>query len=169
MKSLMKACVLSVAMLVLMCGAAGASETFCPQGSTLVSVTESYINKYAYSQTYLTLTNVTDETVNCKITVYDQDGNDATYASKVFTGSSSQNWVLLSTGTGEFELPPYSSRMYTFSITSTNSLVGHAVIEWNSNNPKLRKALIGEVWKHKVINTGIANGGNYAINNGQPF
>ena len=150
-----------------------ATSTFIPQGSALVpGVLARQQSNGEKEYSYIFLTNITSETVNCRVTVYDHDGNDVTYSSKILTGSSSHNGDFnpIASGTGEFTIPPHSSRIFSFWILNSSKTVmfGHAVVEWNSDDPKTRKALIG-LFNRKHLGTSRAYGGDILINNGQPF
>ncbi len=156
MKNLLKACVLTVAMLVLMCGAAGATD-FNAQGSALIPKISHYLSQsFTSRDTEFYFTNITGSAVQCKLTVFDHNGNDVSSLCSVYTGGSSQTEV--SRGTGSFELPAYSTRYIVFgAINNTiTSIYGYGIIKWTSNDPNLSKALIGTC-------------GEIAINNGQPF
>lgn len=170
MKSLMKACVLSVAILALMCGVAGAYE-FNAQGSALVpnlTFIQTTRNNFIYQ--YINVTNITGSTVQCRATVYDHNGNDITSLIKVYSGSEgADNFSTISTGTGDFEIPAHSTRMFCLTEFPKMVIVGYAVIEWNSSDSQLRKALIAGGRFLRRTNVNRESGGNYLINNGQPF
>ncbi len=168
MKSLMKGCVLSVAMLILMCGVAGAAE-FNAQGGVIVPGLE-FVHSGSYiTNTSLNLTNITDKVVRCRVTFYDHDGNDISSRGKVYTGSSTNNAVLLAAGTGEYDIPAHSTRVFQLD----NALQGewlycHAEVQWCSSDSKPHKALIGSVKNSGNRSDGIFTS-NFLINNGQPF
>lgn len=150
-----------------------ATVTFIPQGSALVpGILARQQSNGEKEYSYIMLSNITSETVNCRVTVYDHDGNDVTYSSKILNGSSSNNGDFdpIASGTGDFTIPPHSSRIFSFWILNSSKKVmfGHAVVEWNSEDPKTRKALIG-VFNRKHIGTSRAYGGDILINNGQAF
>ena len=168
MKSLMKGCVLSVAMLILMCGVAGADD-FNAKGSALVPNLQ-YCNNGRGANYYssINITNITGNDVQCRVTMYDHDGLDITSLGQVYTGGGSA-WTLLSEGTGDFEIPAHSTRFYLLAKAGIiKNITGYAVIEWKSDDPLLRKALIGgtRLW---ASSTAGQRGGNFLINNGQPF
>ncbi|WP_291329918.1 hypothetical protein [Desulfovibrio sp. UCD-KL4C] len=170
MKSLMKACVLSMAMLMLMCGAAGADE-FKAQGSALVAgIDHRYVSVLDFYATSLRLSNITGEPVQCKVTVFNHNGEDITSYGHVLTGGSSDLQVILG-GTGTFDIPPYSSRIYELkSSTLKQSVTGYAIVEWTSDNSKLRKALIGVITRLRVRPADASTSQTERdINNGQPF
>ncbi|SME97459.1 hypothetical protein [Desulfovibrio gilichinskyi] len=168
MKSLMKACVLSVAMLVLMCGAAGAVDNFNAQGSALVpSILYYYENPDKLNYPYIILTNITGNTVQCRVVIYDGDGNNLTAFSQLIKGGV--NWTS-TYGISDFEIPAHSSRM--FALNKANAMIhtiGYAVIEWKSDDPQLRKALIGGVQLHRKDGPALITNSHFLINNGDPF
>ncbi len=170
MKSLMRACVLSVAMLMLMCGAAGADD-FYPQGSVLVPnlIFQQYnANNFFYQ--YITITNITDKSVKCRISVYNNDGNDVTSLGRYCTGSSSAGvGIQVSSGSGEIDLPAHSTRLFALDGANTPQVFhGYAVIEWSSSDSQMRKALLAGGWCLRNSG-GEQSGGQITINNGQPF
>ncbi len=170
MKNLMKACVLSVAMLVLMCGVAGA-DNFYPQGSTLVPnlVFQQHDGSNFFNQ-YMTITNITDKPVKCRVSVYNHDGLDITSLGKYYTGSSPSSYgTVISSGSGDIDIPAHSTRLFALDGANTTFVIyGYAVIEWNSSDPQMRKALIAGRWSLRVSN-GQHSCGQFSINNDQPF
>ncbi len=170
MKSLMKGCVLSVAMLVLMCGVAGAQECFSAQGSALVpGLNFLYYDSHHYQFADLNLTNITDKRVQCKVSFYDHAGNDITYFGIIYSGGS--NAVIVSTGTGDFELPAHSSRIFSLRTSTPIWTLAYAVVEWTSDDPMLRKALIGRtrMWGYGGDGGSFPYQSSTLINTGQPF
>ncbi len=161
---------LTLVMAIILIGfeTASAQNNFNAQGSTIVpNIYSCYPRPDYYYIPYFTVTNITSEEVQCKITVYDHAGNDMTQYSKIYTGGSS--WTVISSGTGEFTLPAHSTRMYSLKPEGTSvRTMGHAVIEWKSNDLKLRKALVAGMLLQMSSKAGagiaITN-----INNGQPF
>ncbi len=170
MRNLMKTCLLSMAMLMLMCGAATAEVSFDAQGSILVpDIISRYRDKISSEWTFINLTNITGENVQCQITIYDHDGNEVTVGQSVRTGGSNGVDITLS-NTGNFEIPAHSTRRFVFNADNTGQhmYLGYAVIEWNSNDPQQRKALIGGVEKLRTSGNSTFKG-EFLINNGQPF
>ncbi|WP_432738341.1 hypothetical protein [Maridesulfovibrio sp. FT414] len=169
MKKLIRAVLMSAVMVVLMCGGVFAESSFVQQGGMIVpGIT------YVKAGTYIVhssifLTNVTNEVVRCNVTFYDQDGNDINNLAKVYTGSASSAPLLLATGSGEWDIPAHSTRIFQLdSLPSDAWKFGHADIRWSSMDPKPHKALVGALWL-----TGASSTGNFSssafINNGQPF
>lgn len=171
MKKTTMSFVISVALVVLTVMSGAAVETFTPQGSTIVpTVMGRYTSVTSRVITQIHVTNITNDAVTCKITVFDHDGNDVTQYSKVYSGSNDpDNLVLLSSGTGTIELPANSARLLSFGIPSMPlNVIGHAVIEWSSADGKARKALMGTVYTYSQYGS-VGSYSQYVINNGQPF
>ncbi|ACS78228.1 hypothetical protein [Maridesulfovibrio salexigens] len=170
MRNLMKACVMSVAIFMLMCGVASATS-FNAQGSAVVAgVDHRYVSNVNFYSTSLRLSNITGETVQCKVTVFNHDGEDISSYGTIRTGGS-PNYQELASGTDTFDIPPYSTRSYELKSSRLNqSVYGYAVVEWTSNNPKLRKALIGVVTRLMVRPADVSTSQTERdINNGRPF
>ncbi|GKT33194.1 hypothetical protein ADUPG1_002416, partial [Aduncisulcus paluster] len=132
--------VLAMTMVLLMSGGAMA-QGFNAQGSAVVPNLVYFFQSGTYwSVPYITLSNITGENVTCNIAVYDDSGNDITHRATVNAGGTT-NWSVVSKGTGVFEIPPYSTRMFhLWDSSSKICTVGYATIEWKSDNLKLRKA-----------------------------
>ncbi len=160
--------VLAMAMVLMMSGGAVAADNFYPQGSALVpNLMYYYINGNNWTFPYITLTNITDSTVNCRVRMYDSEANDITYLSTVSKGGSS--WVPVAQGTGDFNIPPHSTRMfYLQGASSVTFTAGYAEVEWQSDDPKARKALVGGARIHRRDVDG-RSFSSFLINNGQPF
>ncbi|WP_291325153.1 hypothetical protein [Desulfovibrio sp. UCD-KL4C] len=166
MKSLMKACVLSMAMLVLMCGIAGAAD-FNAQGSAIVPHMRSCMtyNPTNSTSTGMYLSNITDKNINCKISVYDQNGNDISsygYVMTVIPNSTGYQYV--ASGSQAFDIAAHSSCYFKYSGTFNARTFGYAVVKWNSSDALMTKALVGAVEYSSEM-----SGGNVYINNGHPF
>ncbi|ACS78375.1 hypothetical protein [Maridesulfovibrio salexigens] len=157
-----------MALLFIVCESAIAQNDFNAQGSTIVpNIWTCYPNANYYYIPYFTVTNITGEEVQCRITVYDHAGNDLTQYSKIYSGGTT--WGLISSGTGDFTLPAHSTRMYSLKPEGTSVwTIGHAVIEWKSNDSRLRKALVAGMTLQTSNNQGFGIALS-DINNGQPF
>ncbi|WP_421899370.1 hypothetical protein [Maridesulfovibrio sp.] len=168
MKTMTKVLV-PLALILILCGGASAQESFNAQGSTVVTNIWSYHpDSVNWFVPYINVTNITGTDVQCKITIYDHDGNDITHYSKIYSGGIG-NWTIIASGTGEFNLPAHGTRMYSLKPEGTQIYtVGHAVIEWKSNDPLLRKAVIAGITTLRADSKGISTGIS-EINNGQPF
>jgi len=174
MMKLIRAGLMSAVMVVLMCSGVFAQGTFIPQGSAVVpSVYAWYNNAYNKNLPYLFLTNITNQPVQVKVSVYNHDGADISHLGSVYTGSSSASPTYVSAG-NIFEIPPYSSRMYAAYGTQTAQSViyGHASVEWASSDPQLKKALMG-VCKQIGQGSNTKHQGYFSnsilLNGGQPF
>ena len=167
MKKSMKI-VLALAMVLLMGGTAVASD-FNAQGSVVVPGIINMVTSGYWQSPYMVLSNITDKTISCKVTAYDHDGNDVTNSyGKVITGGSGQPTVI-AYGTGEFEIPAYSTRTFYLSHSGASRyIMGYAKIEWKSTDTKLKYALIGSMFRNRIYN-GRVSEADVPINNGQPF
>ncbi|WP_432736561.1 hypothetical protein [Maridesulfovibrio sp. FT414] len=149
-----------------------AQSSFYPQGSTITPIWTYYTNPTLYIDNNFIVTNITDDTIECRITVYDQNGNIAPAFGQVYTGSDTNPWILISSATNQFELPPNSSRIFIYSKRlqgNTGAVIGRAVIEWSSDNTKTRKALMGKVIGIEMCGTNGVRSNAILLNNGQPF
>ena len=168
MKKAMKI-VLAMAMVLLMSGGAMAEGTFVPQGGvTVPGIVYLYTSSSNYMLPRFVLTNITGETIQCKVRVYDHDDNDITHLSQIVKGGQG-SWPTLATGTGDFEIPAHSTRLYwMLSPSGIKRTAGYATIEWSSSDSKLRKALIGSIWRMRSGVGGFTDTNN-PLNNSQPF
>ena len=99
--------------------------------------------------------------------MYGNDGTDVTSFGFVRVGGA--GWTRLSTGTGDFEIPAYSSRIFVVDAPAANKFIaGYAKVEWKSDEAKLRKALIGVVRNYRRYNSCISESVRL-INHGDPF
>ncbi|WP_421899315.1 hypothetical protein [Maridesulfovibrio sp.] len=165
-----RAGLMSAVLVVLICGAAFAQGTFVPQGSVIVPGLESvFISSKSNWATYMALTNITNDAISCRVIVYDQNGNDVTYRTKIMTGSASSGWVVIAAGTSDFEIPAHSTRKFVLqAVGSKEVIIGHATIQWSSNDPLPHTALIGSARTGGYVDSKIF-ATNIPINNGQPF
>lgn len=131
---------------LLLCGVAFAQTTFEARGSAIVTgleATSSTTSTYT-DKTTLWLTNISGNEITCKITMKDHDGNDVSAMTDVYTGNNSATQVqLVSSGAGTFTLPAGATRYAILWDPSMNKhIFGHIIIEWDSENTSLRKALM---------------------------
>lgn len=168
----MKKLLFAFALVMLMCGSAFAVECFSAKGSAVVTGVR-VINYGATNndQSEITVSNVSNTSVTCKVTVFDHAGNDITSSCTVFSGkyNGSAGSTLIASGTGTFELPAGNTRVVSVWNGNVNTVVyGHAVIEWTSADNKLRKALIASL--RTWARNGSANYCTHTMTNGgQPF
>ncbi|SME96187.1 hypothetical protein [Desulfovibrio gilichinskyi] len=168
MKRLIKAYVLSLAMLMLVCGTAGADD-FNAQGSALVPGIEFGKHGGFSLSSALYLSNITNETIRCRVCFYDHDGNDMSSRIKIRSGSSASWQIILAAGTGEADIPAHSTRIFSLETTNNEEYrIGHAYIQWSSSDPKPHKALIGLLRNAGGNSIGLVSA-HSQINNGQPF
>ncbi|WP_147822612.1 hypothetical protein [Salidesulfovibrio onnuriiensis] len=164
----MKKLMLALAMVVMLSSVAAAQECFNAKGSAVVTGIVSY---YADNQwrdfNSFWVTNISSSAVTCRVRVFDQDGMDVTNFCSVSTGSSGKKFKTIATGTGTFELPAGATRMVHF-IATNHAIMGHAIIDWTSEDNNLRKALISTFRMYKTeANRGFMS--TTPVNNGQPF
>lgn len=168
MKTMKKALV-AMALILIYCGSAAAQDCFNAQGKALVpDFTWYYVSSGSNETPHLTVTNITGVPVRCKITLYDDQGNDISNYGRVCAGGTT-NWTTVATNTGEFELPAHSSRFfYATTSGAQKCIVGYAVIQWTSDDPMLQNALIAG--GHMIRSDVAARaGGKFFVNNGKPF
>ncbi len=122
-------------------------------------------------QSTLYVTNVSGADVSCKVTFYDQDGNDMSSILSVYSGNNSGvGNTTISTGNAPFSLPAGNTRSISTYKTNLNKrIMGHAVIEWSSENGTIRKALIAEGRRITSSGSNSAYGSTITVNGGQPF
>ncbi|MFW5500882.1 MULTISPECIES: hypothetical protein [unclassified Maridesulfovibrio] len=167
---------ISTVMVVLMCGGVFAQGTFVPQGSAVVSALHiRYKDACSQARPSITLTNITNETIRVKVTMFDHTGDDISHFGTVYTGSrTSASAQMVTTGENVFEIPPHSARRYSGYNRHTAPIYvfGYAKIEWSSNDPQLMKALVATCIHYESSNVSSSHSWSaerYLINNGQPF
>lgn len=151
-------------MVMLLTTNAFAQECFNSKGSLIVpGMYATYVSSTYEAASHIFLSNVTGSSVDVKVTVYDQDGNDIT------TGHSMIIAGAAPTLGGTFTLPAYSTRLFKFYNSIANQhIYGHAVVEWTSADSRVRKALIGTMYRQQKIGSSYTNT-DYVLNGGQPF
>ncbi|WP_415717953.1 hypothetical protein [Maridesulfovibrio sp.] len=173
MKLFRKSLILAVAMVAFICSGASAQVSFNVQGKVLVpGVISQYVNSVGYLQSYLILSNITDHDVRVKVTYYGHDGQDMTSLGVLCDGSYSAGYgTVLQSTDGEFTIPAYGTRHFGMqNRPSLHCVLGHATVAWNSDDPKMTRALIGVLrYNSKNGNSSAAGGGVFPINNGQPW
>lgn len=162
-----KISLLSLALLMLLCGVAQAQTTcFGAQGSaTVPGLFTIYGSSTYHAASHIFLSNVSNTTVTCKVTLFSNEGVDITssYSEVLNQGTT------VTTGANDFEIPAGGTRMLRFKTSNTNDQrYAFALVEWKSSDPKLRKALIGMHYRQQTV------GSSYQvsdtnINGGQPF
>lgn len=168
----MKKLMFAFALIMLMCGSAFAVECFSAKGSAVVTGVR-IVNYGATNndQSEITVSNISNTSVTCKVTVFDHAGTDITSNCKVFSGKYNGDIgsSLIASGTGTFELPAGNTRLVSVWNENANAVVyGHAVIEWTSADNRLRKALIASL--RTIARNGSANYCTHTMaNSGQPF
>ncbi len=170
MKNVLRVVLLCITMVMFVCGAAIAEDSFGAQGSALIPNLVYYNTQVHHQSTpFIILSNITDTDVQCRLTPYDDAGNDMSSMVNTLRGGTQGLWVSVAQGTGDFEIPAHSSRLVTINIGRPNTGVGYAVIEWKSNKPKMRKALIGGVTTTTTSVNGVQGQSKVLINQGNPF
>ncbi len=166
-----KSIVMAMVTVAFLCGIASAAD-FETRGSAVA------LGLYTSSKTsdgsdyripiYL-VTNISGSAVTCRIKAYDHDGNDISSIIDVFTGNNtSAAAVSVSTGAASFSLPAGATRFVRVWDSGMNKITyGHAVIEWSSEDSKVKKPLMAFGHWYRE-GTGIASG-SITVNGGQPF
>lgn len=147
-----------VAAILLICSSAFAQSDFNAQGRLLLpGINFKYLGTYSYSYTDIYISNTTNETITCKITILDDDGNDATFH--------------MNPPTGIQEIPPYGTRQFALQDRSRNfSVKGQARIEWKSTDTGAAEAITGFVrYYGHAGSASTTMSGTHLINNGHPF
>lgn len=167
MKKTMKF-VLAMAMILMMSGGAMAQGCFNAQGGVMVpGMYHVYRGGADWLSTYLIISNISDKDVSCRVTIRNQDGLDVTHLGGILTGGN--DWAVVSSGSGDFDIPAYSTRVFHLQPSSPSKLiVGYAKIEWKSTDTRLKNALIASGFAHRVYSAGRSEF-HIPINNGQPF
>ncbi len=166
----MKKLMLALALTLLMCSSVFAmgQECFNAKGSLLVAnVHGSSFASNSNHNTALTVSNITNKAVTCRVTVYDQNGDDISSKGNAYTTGNNANLIKVSAG-GTFEIPANSTRIYVIKNSNTTRFAGYGVIEWTSDDAKLRKALIAGMYTFFVGGSEKFTWGSQ-LNNGQPF
>ncbi len=171
MKRLVQFFVLSMA--IFLSSTSYAQTNFNAQGSTTVSGMY-----YAISAKYITLvypwlilTNTSSSTVRCKVTIYDNDGNDV---STLGLAPKDTDRAINTDTDGSFEIPPHCTQRYVMKPRNMPDayMMGYATIEWKSSDTQLRNALIGSMRSYTEIGKApytTTSTTQVQINNGQAF
>ncbi len=104
-----------IAVILLICGSAFAENTtFRAQGRAVAPGIFTYFkNAYSYSYTFIQISNITDSAVECKVTILDHDGMDATSRGTIFSGDYVDGkWTPKPSVNGEFEIPAFGTRTF---------------------------------------------------------
>ncbi len=144
---------------------------FKARGSALVpGLKYWYVSGSSFLYTQLYISSITNTMVDCKVTVFDHEGNDVSTDCVILTGNNSgANTVVVSTGTGEFSLAAGATNQVRIRAAQAGTFIfGHAVIEWSSEDTKIRQALIATADRQKELN-GRAYASMIPINGGLPF
>lgn len=151
---------------------AGASNAYAEShGSILIPMIRyQYKNTNSYILYTVSLSNITDEEVECTIRFFDSDGNENGANIGVCKGSSSNCSGGSCTQGNTFTIPAHGTRVASISKFPQQCRVyGHAILEWKSNNDKIGKALIGGAYYQLRSGTSAYSISTCYLNNGQPF
>lgn len=164
-----KVLLIAMAFGVLMCGTALAQGS--SHGSAIVPMVITYsYDTYNYTTSQLYLSNITSEEVQCTVRFYDHDGNDIGALADVYKGHQTAGiGVKIATDTSSFSIPANGTRYLDFYESTTRNQVGYAIVEWESTNVKISKALVGGHRTYGRAGTGTIFNSSTLINNGQPF
>ncbi|ACS78348.1 hypothetical protein [Maridesulfovibrio salexigens] len=159
---IIRAVAMTVVLVGLMVGNVFAQETvFKPQGSAFVSgIAYHNDGNFAGPMVDISVSNVTGKTIECKITILDDDGNDMSSMGSIVRGGMN-SYTVVKSGTGSFSLPPHATRKFTMEYSSAvKYMLGQAIVQWSSDDPNLARALTAS-----VVQAGSAS----PLNGGQPF
>lgn len=152
---------------------AGASTAFAEShGSILIpAVQYHYKTSKANLKYTLSLSNITDEEIECTVRFFDSDGNDNGALVKIYKGSNDAYSTGAYTSGNTFTIPAHGTRLVGISSGPQQCFViGHAILEWKSNNDRIGKALIGGIRYLQRSGTSYSYGISHGyLNNGQPF
>ena len=164
---------LAVALLLaLSTSTAMATSSFNADGMAIAQgVRTRYVSSTDRQYTVLSISNTTDCDVTCKVTFYDQDGNDITSSFVSVTktgGTSTTSSSAVSSTDGEFSLPALSTYYVNILSSSQHCVEGFATIEWACGTRTIRKALMATSRLHYYRTSGW-NSMEHDINGGQLF
>ena len=158
--------VLSMVVVLMMCDGAMAEEFYAQGGALVPNIRYIVSSDRVWMYPEIVLTNITNDTVQCQVRVYDADGLDLTSRGAAYKGGTTST-VNIGAG-GNFEIPPHSSRMYVVLVAGSKiNTLGHAEIQWMSSDSKARKALIGGGTIRKKND--YRSDTSFLINQGNPF
>ena len=124
MKRLMKF-VLVMAMVMMMCGGAMAQSEFIPKGSAIVPNITAERNTPSWTSSHINITNITNSSIQCKVTVYDHDGNE-TGDLNLYSGSAT-GVLHIGPIVAPFAIPAHGSRVVSFTVTENYYVQGHEI------------------------------------------
>ncbi len=160
--------VVALVMVLMMCVVAMAQSDFIPKGVALVPNIRAHHNSQTnWGITDVNVTNITGQTVQCRVTIYDHEGNDISTSTTLKNGGPS-GIVTLGSGDSPFSIPAHGTRCVRLSLGS-GRMFGHAVVEWVSDDSKLYKALIAGTAYFRQDSTNLTSSSSSLVNNGQPF
>ncbi len=165
--------IITAAMLTLiMCGSAFATANFEARGSAVATGFLSTSSSTTYKEmTTMMVSNISGVDVDCKVTIYDSNGNDISSIIDVYKdNTSSTSAILVSSGSVPFTIPAGATRkVNTWKPNMNKQLFGHILIEWSTEDGNVRKALIAEGRLVSTNGSGPAYSSTLNINSGQPF
>ena len=148
---------------------ASAQSTFVPNGSALIpGMSAKGLSSTNYDTCHLFISNISDNAVQCRVTVFDHDGNDVSHYCRLYTGGASE-FTLLSTGVSTFEIPAHSTRDYDLYDSTMPAILGYGIIEWEGIDKYQRKSLIAATMVYGRRTADAYFSSKFPINNGQPF
>ncbi|MER2490706.1 hypothetical protein [Catenovulum sediminis] len=135
------------------CGLVASSMASAGQGKAIISHWGSVA---PHNASYVYVSNISENTVNVKITYYDKDGN-------ALSPSTFSNFVASNT-----QLLPKSSGFVSINTGTWN--YGYAVVEWsNLDGDDDTVALVANAHRVMDVTTGLRSDLVIQVNNGQPF
>lgn len=146
--------------------------TFETRGSAVATAIQPISSSTTYAvKPSIFLTNISGADIECRVKMYDHNGNDVSSIIKILTGNDSGTGsVDVAYGSDVFSMPAGSSRLVSLWTSNMNKrIIGHAVIEWGSEDPNVRKALLAEGRRITTNGTGPAYACSVQVNGGMPF
>jgi len=161
---------MTLTLIMLLCGPANATYLEARGSAVVTGMRAKHRSSTDFQHSIIWVTNITGSDVECRVNFFDHAGDDVTSYCTVYSGNASSNAaVTIATGTGTFDLPAGETRYVYLTMPNTSRLIqGHAVIEWASTNPHLRKALIA-AGECRVVSSALKQAAGFTINGGQPF
>jgi len=167
----MKKALLSLLLLAAVFMAAPAGAGSAHGSAVTTGIFSYYLSPDKYYMGNIYVTNISNADVTCRVTVYDSEGNDVSSLFKVYAGNKDPQ-ILVGSVSEPFPIPASCTRdVNLFSDAPNTYVLGHAVIEWTSDDPSVQKPLMAEVWRQQRVNSEGKSAFCAAtlVNGGQPF
>ncbi len=117
----------------------------------------------------IALSNITNEELNCTVNYYDDNGDDYSSIINIYKGSNSSSESEIVSESNSFNMPAHSTRSVVFIQKKSVHIHGYAIVEWESSNKMIEKALVGGLRRYSIFSSG-NNADTFSfINGGRPF